>query len=92
MLNRRNTSVVVTSDIGIAVSVMNVVLTLSKNKNRMKITNTAPITRLADVEDAAIDEVLEPNNSELDHNVGGKRFFGVARFAEISSVRARVSM
>ncbi len=40
----RKTSVVITSDSGIAVSVMNVVLKFSRNRNNIMITSTAPIT------------------------------------------------
>ena len=49
-----------TSDSGMAVSEMNVVRKLSRNRNRTMSTSTAPIDqRLADVVDAPVDEVLE---------------------------------
>ena len=88
----RNTSVVITSESGIAVSVMNVVRKFSRNKNRMMTTRTAPITRASPtLKIPRSIKFLSRNSSELITMSAGRDDSASANALARLSVSERVS-
>ena len=91
-LSTRNTSVVMTSDSGIAVRVMKVVRKFIKNRNRMMSTSTAPMTSASPtLKMPRSIKFLSRNRSELITMSAGSEDSTLANAAAMSSVKARVS-